>query len=449
MVKIIESVYQKTESAVWTGDELSEYFNTNSGVKQGCLLSPLLFALYINDLHDILGGGVAIEEIRVKILLYAYDIVILAEDKESYCNKWNLVVNLSKSKIMVFRNGGRLSSQEKWTLNNQPIEIVSEYNYLGVILTPQMNFTKHIEARNLQAKNAINMTWKNFLGKLSISLEQKWNLFKAVCRSIQSYGAQVWGFSYYDEVDKLQRFFIKKLLRLPDSAPNYAVALETGLEEGHIYMMQMHLKYIMRTKFKYTAERLPHQLTRKVIQKNLCWANQINTIIDQLDMPLINENMSLNSWNTMMANLVEHMIMKNRSMSILRAQQSTTRIYRYLDYSRSHLYFGGSYTVDDISWIIKARCDLILLNANPYIPNPNGNDQCTLCNMNQKETLQHFLGVCPFLSEIRVLYFRRNPLNEDNIISILDGREVEDWRNLIGYLKAALRYRDLIIREFS
>ena len=103
-VKIIEAIYTDTKSAVWNGEELSEYFQTNSGVKQGCLLSPLLFSLYINDLHDNLGGGMNIDNINIRLLMYADDIVILADEvdtlqkmianSEVYCDLWNLEVRV-------------------------------------------------------------------------------------------------------------------------------------------------------------------------------------------------------------------------------------------------------------------------------------------------------------------------------------------------------------------
>lgn len=459
LTKIIESAYQRTETAVWTGNELSEYFNTNSGVKQGCLLSPLLFTLYVNDIHDSLGGGIMVDDINIRVLLYADDIVILAEDKdvlqrmiynlEDYCVKWNLIVNLAKSKIMVFRNGGRLSAQERWTLNNEQIEVVSEYNYLGFILTPQMKFNQHVAARTTQAKLALNMTWKNFLSKNNISMNQKWNLYMAVCRSIQSYGAQVWGFGCFDEADKLQRFFLKKVLKLPDSTPNYAITLETGVEEGHIYMMQMHLHYITRTKFQYKRERLPYQLTQKIIQKKLFWAHHLNNLLSQYNIPHIDENFSLISWNAMAANLIEEMSLRNKSIAIQRAQQSSTRLYKYLDYTRSHMYLSGNYTNEEIAWIFKARCDLIFLNANHFATHTNANDQCTICNLQERETLHHFLGICPIYRHLRNGFFGRSALNEDAIIRILDGTDTQDWKNLIGYIKAALHYRKLITTEFA
>ena len=78
-------------------------------------------------------------------------------------------MNLNKSEMLVFRNGGRLSQHEKWFFNGEEVKISSVFNYLGVIFTPKLKFNKHIEKRNMQAKNAINTTWQNFIGKPEIN----------------------------------------------------------------------------------------------------------------------------------------------------------------------------------------------------------------------------------------------------------------------------------------
>ena len=82
--------------------------------------------------------------------MYADDIVLLADSPavlqlmidslHKYCLQWCLKLNLNKSKIVVFRKGGRLRSDLCWKYGNNVIEIVNEYKYLGVILTFNMSF---------------------------------------------------------------------------------------------------------------------------------------------------------------------------------------------------------------------------------------------------------------------------------------------------------------------
>ena len=51
-------------------------------------------------------------------------------------------LNLGKTKIIVFRNGGYLRFYEHWTYRNQPVEVVSYYKYLGLLFTPKLKWTR-------------------------------------------------------------------------------------------------------------------------------------------------------------------------------------------------------------------------------------------------------------------------------------------------------------------
>lgn len=457
--KMIESIYENTQSAVWNGEELSSSFNTVSGVKQGCLLSPLLFALYINDIHDFLEGGINIEGTNIRILMYADDIVIMAEDVstlqkmisrlEQYCDLWNMEVNTGKSKIMVFRNGGRISNEEKWYFKGQDIEIVSEYNYLGVVFTPKLSFKSHVDRRIKQAKNAINSTWNNFLKKDNISLQMKWKIFLAVCRSIHGYAAQVWGFGHFDEVDKVQRFFLKRILKLPGNTPNYVIDLETNVEDGHIYTLQLHLHYIYRAMFEYNSDRLPNFLTKIIVQKKIFWSKAVNNLLTLHGEQTLDANTSRPLWYQISSRFIQTLYRENKFKKVQNAVSSSSRIYKQLDYTKGPTYINGVYNQKEITWIMKARSDMIYLNGNNYTSNEE-QTLCTLCNLREKETMQHFLGGCPIMKEIRRQNFGVDLLSENEVIEILNGqRDSETWKNLISYLKAATRYREFIISEFQ
>ena len=108
----------------------------NIGVRQGENVSPLLFAVFLNDLEQyFIDKNVSgLEEctesivhslgvyIKLFLLFCAYDTVIITENVDSlkraldvfslYCNEWKLSVNTSKSKIVIF---------SKRKTNNNPI----------------------------------------------------------------------------------------------------------------------------------------------------------------------------------------------------------------------------------------------------------------------------------------------------------------------------------------
>ena len=155
MLNIIRSMYSCTKSFVKACNNQSEPFVCNVGVRQGECLSLFLFPMYINDLEDEIihkgVGGVDIGMLKLFILLYADDIVLLAEnelDMQNYLDalyeysmKWRLCVNIEKTKIMIFRKGGRLSNNLDFKYGNNPIEIVCRFSYLGVVFTTGGSFT--------------------------------------------------------------------------------------------------------------------------------------------------------------------------------------------------------------------------------------------------------------------------------------------------------------------
>ena len=119
-------MYLVAKSLVFANDTKSEYCMCNIGVGQGGSTSPLLFAIFLNELEQyFIDKNVSgLEEctesilhslgvyIKLFLLFYADDTVIITENVDSlqraldvfslYCNEWKLSVNTSKSKITIF-----------------------------------------------------------------------------------------------------------------------------------------------------------------------------------------------------------------------------------------------------------------------------------------------------------------------------------------------------------
>ena len=456
IVRLIENIYRKTKSAVWTGKEISDFFETISGVKQGCLLSPTLFTLYLNDLHDYLEGGLFINENNIRILLYADDIVILADDwqvmqsmiskLESYCELWQMEVNLAKSEMMIFKNGGRSTLNENFMFNGQQIKLATEFKYLGVILTPRMSFTKHVEDRNNKAKNGINATWNNFFNKNSITIEAKYKLFQSVSRSIQTYGSQIWGFDYFELVDKLQRYFLKRMLKLPSNTPNYALALETKAEENHFFSLTLHMDYIYKTIFKYSPERLPHKLSMLILSKDIFWAKRMNELGEEFNIHFSSSDLCENDWLRKGKELLKYLKLKKISFWEEKAKTSETRLYKYLDFGKGPDYIKEENSLNKISFIFQARSGVLSLNACDFRSQTN---LCNLCNLREDETVEHLIAKCPIFNEFRLRYFGKTSLNQEEVIRVLNGALENGWTLLYLFIRCAMRYRRLIMNEYA
>ena len=111
---------------------------------------------------------------------------------------------------MVFRKGTKISKSNRWYYETNEIEIVNEYKYLVIDLTYNLSFTKHLERKLSSAKIALNSTWLYYIHNTKIKLSSKMKVFNTACKSIMFYGAQIYGFERYEQVEKLLDSSLKK-----------------------------------------------------------------------------------------------------------------------------------------------------------------------------------------------------------------------------------------------
>ena len=107
-------MYENVSCCVKVNGFKTNWFEVTTGLKQGCLLSPLLFNMYVNDLVESIkekSTGVPIGDENVCVLMYADDLVLLARNEKDlqnmldslhkWCCKWTLSVNSVKSDIVL------------------------------------------------------------------------------------------------------------------------------------------------------------------------------------------------------------------------------------------------------------------------------------------------------------------------------------------------------------
>ena len=119
-------MYASVRSAVRQGQSVSSVIDQCVGLRQGCILSPCLFSLFISDLPKMLeehgSKGVWLYDVWLRVLLYADDGALLANSAEDlqkmldilriilliYCAKWRLFVNVAKTEIVVFNRDTKI-----------------------------------------------------------------------------------------------------------------------------------------------------------------------------------------------------------------------------------------------------------------------------------------------------------------------------------------------------
>ena len=114
-LRLINNMYSDIKSCVRVGGACSNLFSCISGLRQGENLSPISFSQYLNDLHDYFSGAGILNGIEIPfnddlytylkifVLLYADDTVLLGDTEndlqnslnlyQNYCDTWKLSVN--------------------------------------------------------------------------------------------------------------------------------------------------------------------------------------------------------------------------------------------------------------------------------------------------------------------------------------------------------------------
>ena len=108
------------------------------------------------------------------------------------------MVNLDKSNIIVFSNGGHVASCEKWKYGENVMDIVNVYKYLGIYLPTRLSFfLTFLNDMAERAKKAVVGVFKLWW---SLGEGSPWTFFKLVDAQIQpmlAYGAEAWGLDTY------------------------------------------------------------------------------------------------------------------------------------------------------------------------------------------------------------------------------------------------------------
>ena len=153
MWRVVRNLYQEVGSCVRLGEERTEWFDLEVGLRQGCILSPILFSIFIDGLAEEVKkvGGAKYGRSTVSLLLFADDVVLLAENHAMLqrmlavvykCSrKYRFRFNQDKSNVMIFGRG----MMKQFYLGDKVLAVVEKYKYLGLVLQRNLKRKAHLE----------------------------------------------------------------------------------------------------------------------------------------------------------------------------------------------------------------------------------------------------------------------------------------------------------------
>ena len=198
---------------VTTNGKESDVKPIKHGVPQGSVLGPLLFLLYINDLHNSIkysttrhfadDTNLLIVNSSLKQLKKHLNFDLKHLSSWLKANKISL--NASKTEILIFRHARKpINYDLKVKLDGKKLHSSKFVKYLGLLIDPHLNWSYHTKSLASKLNRASGMLSKirHYVDKKSLV-----NVYYAIFSSILSYGSQIWGQhhnQYVNHIIKIQ-----------------------------------------------------------------------------------------------------------------------------------------------------------------------------------------------------------------------------------------------------
>src|SRR6218665_2572562 len=200
LVELLEDMYSKSPSAVRVDGELTEWFRVTVGVRQECGLSHYLFNLILEAMMSFAlkstEAGARVGGQIVSNLRFADDIDLVAEDDgqlheltdevHSSSQRFGLKINVEKTKTI-----GKQQKTVEIKIGGETLEQVTEFIYLGGVITEDGRCTKDIKRRIGLASAMFGKMWRVWRSN-NITTATKVKLYGTFVIPVMMYGSECW-----------------------------------------------------------------------------------------------------------------------------------------------------------------------------------------------------------------------------------------------------------------
>ena len=212
---IIQQLYDNSSCQVIHEGKLTDTFQVQTGVRQGCLLSPTIFLLVVDWImkQTTTNKKTSIQWAftkQLEDLEFADDISLLshrhqvAQEKLSRlaeeAEKTDLNINIKKTEVMRINN----KKQDPITLHDEDLKEVEKFVYLGSVVSKDGGTDEDVKSRINKARHAFN-TLRPIWKSSALSLHNKIRIFNTNVKCVLLYGSETWR-TIKSNIHKLQTF---------------------------------------------------------------------------------------------------------------------------------------------------------------------------------------------------------------------------------------------------
>jgi Reverse transcriptase (RNA-dependent DNA polymerase) len=202
-VRLIRNLYEEQQATVRLGQDTSTKIRIRKGVRQGCILSPILFnayseRLFAEALHNTT-DGVSINGEIINNMRYADDTVLLADSAEglqrlidrvvSACDNFGMKLNCKKTQILVISKNN--IPRIPFYANNTALRHAERISYLGCDLNSNWDHSQEVRTRIEKARSTFS-SMRKILCNMNLNIQIRTRVLRCYVFSVLLYGAEAW-----------------------------------------------------------------------------------------------------------------------------------------------------------------------------------------------------------------------------------------------------------------
>ena len=295
-VRLVQLLHEGMQARVKVGSLESEPFDVTRGVRQGCVLAPVLFNIYVRYVTTLLSERIRdtcgvhltfrtdrslfdLQKLKARSktsgtwfaeLQYADDCALVCHTRDALQQglgaaaevyaRFGLEINTNKTEILCWP--GEQQTSLNITINDTTIKTTSSFKYLGSFISDDCKLDNELNSRISQAARSFGRLQDRVFHNHDLRLPTKIKVYEAICLSTLLYGSESWT-PYARQIRTLEAWHIKNLRSIlgitwRDRITHEEIFRRTGSVSLENYLSRRQLRWLGHV-IRMPDDRLPKQ----------------------------------------------------------------------------------------------------------------------------------------------------------------------------------------------